>query len=92
MKIVFDNIAFSNQISGGISVVWQELESRFLKQQDNDIMVLEYKNGERNILHKKIDLSSTRMCLQELFLFLSGLGIYYSLSQCSYYYANFLII
>lgn len=66
MKIVFDNIAFSNQISGGISVVWQELESKFLKQQDNDIMVLEYKNGERNILHKKIDLSSARMCYQEL--------------------------
>ena len=61
MKIVFDNIAFSNQISGGISVVWQELESRFLKQQDNDITVLEYKEGEKNILHKKIDFTNARI-------------------------------
>lgn len=41
MRLILDNIIFQLQESGGISVVWYELLSRLLKEQDIDICFLD---------------------------------------------------
>lgn len=56
MKIVYDNIIFSLQKSGGISVVWYELLKRLLKERKNDLQVIEYQNANQNIFRSKLDL------------------------------------
>jgi mannosyltransferase len=55
MKIVFDNIIFSLQESGGGSVYWAELIKRFCEINENNTFV-EYKKREKNILRKTINL------------------------------------
>jgi len=42
MRIVFDNIIFSLQHHGGVSVVWHELYKRFLNDADFDISFLKF--------------------------------------------------
>lgn len=52
MKIIFDNIIFSLQHHGGVSVVWHELYKRFLTDPDFDIYFLKFDkyNSLGNIL------------------------------------------
>jgi mannosyltransferase len=52
MKVVFDNIIFSLQKSGGISVYWFELISRFLKEYTNDCTFIEAFGGTQNLFRK----------------------------------------
>ena len=52
MELILDNIVFSLQKAGGISVVWSENMKRLLVDNDIDITCLEY--GEQNFLRKKI--------------------------------------
>lgn len=56
MNIVFDNIVYSLQRSGGISVVWQELTSRFLKNQEDDLLFLEHESDNLNIFRRLLDI------------------------------------
>jgi glycosyltransferase involved in cell wall biosynthesis len=42
MKLIFDNIIFSLQHHGGVSVVWHELYKRFLNDSDFDIYFLKF--------------------------------------------------
>lgn len=56
MRIVFDNIVYSLQYSGGISVVWQELTSRFLLYNKVKVSFLEYSYDRENIFRKQIDI------------------------------------
>lgn len=58
MKIVFDNIVFSLQRVGGISVVWQELLSRWIKTGKDNLFFIEHPTNIHNILRQKLDLSS----------------------------------
>lgn len=54
MNIVLDNIVFSLQRSGGISVVWYELLSRLIKEDKNKIRFLDQccmSNPYRSLLH-----------------------------------------
>jgi mannosyltransferase len=60
MKIVFDNIIFSLQHVGGISVFWQELTSRFLSSGD-DVTFLEYKGASNNIFRSLIHIPSKQI-------------------------------
>jgi len=56
MKIIYDNIIFSWQECGGISVVWSNLLSRIIKKQ-TDIHILEYEGAEDyNLSRKGIDI------------------------------------
>lgn len=58
MRIVFDNIVFSLQKAGGISVVWQEILSRFFYSElAHDIECLEYEHNKDNIFWKLLDFS-----------------------------------
>jgi glycosyltransferase involved in cell wall biosynthesis len=51
-KVVYDNIAFSLQKSGGVSGVWHELISRISKKQEFDCSFLEYEHAKENINRK----------------------------------------
>ena len=55
MRIVFDNIVFSIQRSGGISVVWKELVSRFIRSRKDELTFIEYETNKDNIFHEEID-------------------------------------
>lgn len=59
--LIIDNIIFSLQKSGGISVVWKELLSRLLKetQMSEILSILEYNNAiTNNIFRKELDIPS----------------------------------
>ncbi|MFV0267751.1 MAG: glycosyltransferase family 4 protein [Draconibacterium sp.] len=58
MKLYFDNIIFSLQAAGGISVVWYELIKRALADNDMDIYFLEDVN--KNILRQLLDIPHHR--------------------------------
>lgn len=58
MNLVFDNIVFSLQKSGGISVVWKELISRLVKNGNYDLSFLEYAHAIDNICRKDILIPS----------------------------------
>mgnify|MGYP003642532373 CR=1 FL=1 len=58
MNIIFDNIIFSLQKSGGISVYWFELISRFLKESEMDNLFLEGNEGGVNIFRNKLGIQS----------------------------------
>jgi mannosyltransferase len=55
MKIIFDNIIFSLQETGGGSVYWTELIKRFCEINES-ITFVEQNKKERNILRKTINL------------------------------------
>lgn len=57
MKILFDNIIFSLQKAGGISVVWSEILSHLSKEQGIDLSLIEYRNS--NIFRKNINIPLT---------------------------------
>ncbi len=54
MKILFDNIIFSLQKAGGISVYWKELLSRV---EEKELEYLEYKNAVNNIFRRNININ-----------------------------------
>lgn len=58
MNILYDNIIFSLQHCGGISVVWGKLLDYATKQQDVNIHIIEYKGAKTNLVRKDLDLSS----------------------------------
>ena len=59
MNIVFDNIIFSLQKAGGISVVWYELLKRVLNDQDINSKFLNEESS--NIFYNKLDIPDERV-------------------------------
>lgn len=57
MKIYLDNIIFSLQKSGGISVVWKELLERMLKSNDLNCILIEYDNAKNNFFRSQIKIT-----------------------------------
>ncbi len=57
MKLILDNIIFSLQKSGGISVYWHELISRMLKVSDIDVRFIEKLESTSNIFRKELEIS-----------------------------------
>ena len=60
MKIVYDNIIFSLQRYGGISVVWNNLITRVCRIV-SDIIFIEYEGAETNVCRKEIMLSKSML-------------------------------
>ena len=56
-RIIFDNVIFYWQRSGGISVVWYELISRFLKE-GLDVSFIDYENSSDNPFRKRLEIPS----------------------------------
>lgn len=72
MDIILDNIIFSLQKSGGISVVWSELLNDLLTQSEFKIHIMEYKNSNKNIFRSKINISKHPIITKSnLFLFIN---------------------
>lgn len=60
MNCILDNIIFSLQKSGGISVVWQEHIQRLLQEQNINLNFIEYKNArENNLFRKELNIPDT---------------------------------
>ena len=55
--IVFDNIIFSLQKTGGISSVWKELIDQTLQCQSFHCQFLEYANGRENLSRKELHIN-----------------------------------
>lgn len=55
-NLLLDNIIFSLQRSGGISVVWQEHISRLLKSHEFNCRFIEYEGARNNIFRKEINI------------------------------------
>ena len=64
MQVVFDNIIFALQRVGGISVVWQELLSRALKDNRYKKKILDYPS--QNVCRQELDFSSCDLFSQPL--------------------------
>lgn len=58
MKIVFDNIVFSIQKNGGISVVWQSLLQAIQTDLSFSSQYIEYPGGVDNMCRRQLNLSS----------------------------------
>lgn len=54
MKIILDNIIYSLQKSGGISVLWTELIKKIIQTNQAKISILEYYNAHNNLCRKEI--------------------------------------
>lgn len=53
-QIIFDNIIFSRQKAGGISVYWAELLKHILNDSNFEAILLEYPDADTNIFRKEI--------------------------------------
>lgn len=58
MNLYIDNIIFSLQKTGGISVYWYELLSRILRQSEINNNVIEQDNKEPNIFRNKLSIDT----------------------------------
>lgn len=67
IPVVFDNIIFSLQKTGGISVVWFELINRIFKDEEVEISFWEYHGAIANIFRKKINLTRNVVYLKSSF-------------------------
>lgn len=56
MKVIYDNIIYSLQNAGGISLVWYELSQRLLKNKEIDFKVIETRRSKKNIFRKILDI------------------------------------
>jgi len=60
MNILYDNIIFTLQHCGGISVVWGNLLNYVTRQPQTDIHIIEYDGANCNLVRKDMDLSSCK--------------------------------
>lgn len=67
MKLYLDNIIFSSQTSGGISVYWKELLSRILKDESQDLTVIEQEKNSNNIFRKEIVIPMEKLSYENKF-------------------------
>ena len=74
MRIVYDNIIFASQRSGGISVVWSELLQRALRDAALDLSFVEFAPVD-NLQRQGLDIPPERVrtvpaCLRKAFKYL----------------------
>ncbi|WP_339921724.1 glycosyltransferase family 1 protein [uncultured Flavobacterium sp.] len=56
MRVIFDNIIFSLQKSGGVSVYWYEVINRILNQEEIHSFFIEEENSSKNIFRNKLKI------------------------------------
>ena len=66
MKIIFDNIIFNGQKTGGISVVWYELLKRIILDTRFACFFIEDPDSKNNIFRKKLNLNTNTLLKQGL--------------------------
>lgn len=71
MKVIIDNIIFSLQKSGGISVVWNEFFKRIIKNNFFELQIIEFNNSSNNFFRKQLTIKSKKFHLKKpIFLFI----------------------
>lgn len=60
-QIVLDNIAFSGQKSGGVSVVWMNLIKAIQNERAQDLYCLEYPSALDNICRKQLSIDNVEI-------------------------------
>lgn len=65
--VVFDNIIFSLQKAGGISVVWKNLLSEYSKV-NNNYCVIEYDNYDKNIFRQQLNIPLDKIEFRHFFV------------------------
>lgn len=68
MKIIYDNIIFNLQKSGGISVLWKELIVRLLNNKLINLHFLEYTELNKNIFRKQLEIEKNISIKKYFFL------------------------
>ena len=63
--IVFDNIIFSLQKSGGVSVVWHEMLERIIGSTDVEKLYLEYDDASNNIFRKQLQIPQNDIVIRK---------------------------
>ena len=63
MQVYIDNIVFSLQKVGGISVYFAELTSRLMSS-DNDVYFIEHKKTNTNIIRKRLNIPFDRIIVE----------------------------
>lgn len=70
MKIFIDNIIFSLQKVGGISLVWKEILMRLSENVSHQVYILEYENARENFFRKQLEFKENLVIPQNsIFLF-----------------------
>jgi len=59
--IYFDNIIYTIQRTGGISVVWYELLNRIIKDNDFETSFIEFNNANNNIFRRQLDIKQDKI-------------------------------
>jgi mannosyltransferase len=67
LKVIYDNIVFNLQRSGGISVYWKELIDRVINEENVDVSFIEYEGSEENIFRKQLKIPSNMKQLKSSF-------------------------
>ncbi|KQO20454.1 hypothetical protein ASF10_17425 [Flavobacterium sp. Leaf82] len=67
MNIILDNIIFSLQKSGGISVYWYELIHKVLKQEKINSLFIEEKSRSENIFRKHLNILPTNLLSDKVY-------------------------
>ena len=67
INVIFDNIAFSLQTSGGVTGVWKELIEKILMNDKFDCRFLEYKLSNLNINRKLLMISDDILIKKNIF-------------------------
>ncbi len=60
-KIIIDNVAFSIQQIGGISVVWYEIIKRLLKDERFDVRFVEFSDARNNYYRKLLEIPQDKV-------------------------------
>ena len=68
MNIVYDNVIFSLQRFGGISLVWQELLTHMIDFAHHKMLFIEYRHKENNPFRRRIDLNDRDVILKSSWL------------------------
>lgn len=58
INVVIDNVAFTIQKIGGISVVWYEIINRLLRDQSIDVRFVECPSAKENYYRKRLDIDN----------------------------------
>ncbi|MCU7835158.1 MAG: glycosyltransferase family 4 protein [gamma proteobacterium symbiont of Taylorina sp.] len=61
MKVILDNIIFSLQKMGGISVYWHELLKRLVRDERFDLEVFQFESGENHVLGHSLKKIAARL-------------------------------
>ena len=68
MKIYLDNIVFSLQKAGGISVYWKEFLQRILKSDNLDVKIIEYNRAKENFFRNQLSIIYEKFQTRSYFL------------------------